>query len=143
MSVAAIVTGLGHGLVSDGLGGGTGGYAAATTPGYIEIRERSKRLHVGDVAEFYVDFLTYDDEPLDPDRVWVVVEPTAGDEFEIDYADGDDAADQITRRGEGLYTLRIDLTSARGTGIAHFTIHASGTLQAVEPGQFIVRTVRV
>lgn len=137
-----MVTGLGHGLVSWGFGGGTGGYASATQPGYIRIAERSRRLHIGDIAEFWIDLLTYDDEHMDPTRLWVDVQPPVGDEFTIDYADGDDLPDQITRRDVGRYTLRFDLTTERGTGIVHFTVRATGALQAAEPGQTIVRPVR-
>ena len=142
MSFAAIVTGLGPGLVSRGYGGGIGGYAAATQPGVIVIRERSRRLHPGDIAEIDLDLMTYDDEYVDPSVLTVDVRPPAGDDFEIAYGGGD-TIDRITRRDEGRYTLYVDLLSERGVGIFQFTVRATGALQATEPGQFILRAVRL
>lgn len=143
MSVAAIVTGLGHGLVSDGLGGGPGGYAAETVAGWIRLRERSRRLHRGDIAAIDIDVLTYDDVLTDPGSLVVTVQPPDAEEFAVSYDDGDDALDRITRRGEGQYTLYVEVTEERGTGIWYLTATASGGIQASEPGQFIARAARV
>jgi hypothetical protein len=139
VSIAAIVTGLGHGLASWGFGGGAGGYDAIVVAGWIRIVERSKHLHTGDIAEFDLSFFTYDDELADPSAITIEVDPPGDEEFNIAYGDSEDAIDRVTRLGEGRYRLRIEATSDRGTGITHFRVTSIGALQASEPGQFIVR----
>ena len=106
------------------------------------IRLRSRRLHPGDIAEIDLDLMTYDDEYVDPSVLTVDVRPPDGDDFEIAYGGGD-TIDRITRRDDGRYTLYVDLLGERGVGIYQFTVRAAGALQATEPGQFILRAVRL
>jgi hypothetical protein len=143
VSVGAIVAGLGHGLASWGYGGGDGGYASAAVAGWIRITERSKRLHCVDIAEFDLEFLTYDDVLTDPSAIDVEVDPPLLDAFSLEYDDAADTVDRLTRVSEGRYRLRVECTSERGAGIWFFKVTSTGALQAAEPGQFIVRSSRM
>jgi hypothetical protein len=163
VSLGALITGLGHGLVSWGLGGEDGVVASDEFPATIRIPSArplfsirvpsaqplftiripmpQNRLHIGDTLYLrgleIVDNRT--DELADPDTMTVRVHCPSGVTFDLVYgtAPTSGAEDAIIRDAEGTYTVQVAITAARGTGLYEFSIVTTGA-RAAEPGEFRV-----
>jgi hypothetical protein len=164
VSLGALVTGLGHGAVSWGLGGGDGEDApVADFPATIRIPAAASlfsvripcaqslftitipmsttRLHIGDTL--YLPGIEIRDartgELADPDTLTVVVDPPVGAKFSLVYgtAPDDGAEDAIIRTAAGTFTVQVAITSARGVGPYEFSIVTTGA-RAAEDGSFRV-----
>lgn len=163
MSLGALITGLGHGLVSWGLGGEDGGTASVEFPATIRVPVAQSlfsiripvaqplfairipmpqnRLHIGDTLYLrgieIVDMRT--NELADPDTMTVTVSCPSGLKFDLAYGTVPTSGnvDAIIRTAAGTYTIQVAITPERGTGLYEFSIVTTGA-RAAEPGEFRV-----
>ena len=162
MSLWGLLTGLGHGLVSGGLGAPDEGGAPPIVedrPGNIRLPGRaaplcqihisaavplcrirvkfmSNRLHIGDTAKVAIECENSDGDPADPTTLTVVVRPPTGGNFELEYgvAPEVEGGDAVIRTGLGRYVAHIDCTEERGAGTYIPAAVGTGTVKAAERG---------
>lgn len=162
MSLWGLLTGLGHGLVTGGLGAGEGGDAPPVVedrPGTIRFTGRAvplcqlrlspaaplcririvtmtNRLHIGDTAKVAIECENSDGDPADPTTLTVVVRPPSGDDISLEYgvAPEVEGGDAVIRTGLGRYVAHIDLTEDRGAGTYTPAAVGTGAVKAAERG---------
>lgn len=139
MSIGTIVTGLGRAIVSWGYGGGDD-VLASEFPARIRIPALTDRFHIGDtVALEGVLVKNLAGTLVDPVSLTVIVQPEASDRFTLVWgtALAEGPGDAIIKTATGTFTVQIEITQARGTGLYELAIVTTGA-RAAEDGQFRV-----
>lgn len=139
MSIGTIITGLGRAIVSWGLGGGDD-VLAAEFPARIRIPALNDRFHVGDTVPLVgVLVKNLGGTLVDPVSFAVIVQPAVGERFTLAWGTAleEGAGDVIVNTATGTFTVQIEITEERGTGLYEFSIVTTGA-RAAEDGQFRV-----
>ncbi|MGK3995069.1 hypothetical protein [Sorangium sp. So ce1024] len=167
MSLWGLLTGLGHGLVSWGLGGSDDGDEPPTptgAPGTIAFVGRASpvnriiisgaaapactialvgtmsRLNPGDIARLPTIEIRDEDGALaDPTTLTIRVRTPLGSTIELVYGTAPTSGpDSVTRTSAGVYVARVRITEERGVGVYGYSVIATGDVEAAESGNFTV-----
>ncbi|MGK3981261.1 hypothetical protein WMF38_57220 [Sorangium sp. So ce118] len=137
MSIGTIVTGLGRAIVSWGFGGGD---SSNDFPARIRIPALNDRFHIGDTVPLEgILVKNLAGVLVEPVSFTVVVQPEVGSKFSLVWGSvpEDGAGDAIVQTATGTFTVQIEVTAERGTGLYEFAIVTTGA-RAAEDGSFRV-----
>jgi hypothetical protein len=164
VSLGALITGLGHGLVSWGLGGGEGAEQDEAEPGTIEfvgpaaptntitlagaaaplctirLVGTMSRINPGDIARLPTIEIRNEEGALaDPTTLTIRVKTPLGGTFELVYGTAPTSGpDSVSRTSAGVYVARVRITEERGVGPYGYAVIATGNVEAAEGGPFTV-----
>ena len=139
MSLGTILTGLGRAIVSWGFGGGED-VLASEFPARIRIPALTDRFHVGDTVTLQsVLVKNLSGTLVDPVSFTVIVQPESSDRFTLVWGSTleEGSGDAIVNTATGTFTVQIEITAERGTGLYEFSIVTTGA-RAAEDGSFRV-----
>lgn len=139
MSLGTILTGLGRAIVSWGYGGGDD-VLASEFPARIRIPATTTRWHVGDTVTLEgVLVKNIAGTLVDPVSFTLIVQPEVGDRFTLVWGTAleEGPGDAIIHTATGTFTVQIEITPERGTGLYEFSVVTTGA-RAAEDGSFRV-----